>query len=107
MRLCSLIVLARFAGAAVAPADLRAHVEFLASDLLEGRLTPSPGLNIAGEYIAAQFRRAGLEPQPDGTYFQVAAEGQRNVVGVLPGSSPELKGQYVLLTAHYDHVGVK
>ncbi len=52
--------------------SLRGHLSFIASDLLEGRDTPSRGLDIAGEYIAAQFRRAGLEPVVKGDYFQVA-----------------------------------
>lgn len=106
-RFLPLLVLAQICFAAVAPADLRAHVEFLSSDLLEGRNTPSKGLDIAGEYIAAQFRRAGLKPQPDGTYFQVASEGSRNVVGVLPGADAKLRDRHVLVTAHYDHVGVR
>jgi hypothetical protein len=54
------------------PNDLKADVSFLASDLLLGRGTPSPGLDIAAEYIAAQFRRAGLEPAGDDGYFQTA-----------------------------------
>lgn len=53
--------------------DLKADVSFLASDALQGRGTPSPGLDIAAEYIAAQFRRAGLEPAGDDGYFQTAA----------------------------------
>ncbi|MBZ5625204.1 MAG: M28 family peptidase [Acidobacteriia bacterium] len=52
--------------------DLKADVSFLASDALEGRGTPSRGLDIAAEYIAAQFRRAGLEPAGDDGYFQTA-----------------------------------
>ncbi len=52
--------------------SLRGHLSFLASDLLKGRDTPSPGLDIAAEYIAAQFRRAGLEPIGDDGYFQTA-----------------------------------
>ncbi len=52
--------------------SLRGHLSFLASDLLEGRDTPSKGQEIAAEYIAAQFRRAGLEPVGDEGYFQVA-----------------------------------
>ncbi len=52
--------------------SLRGHLSFIASDALEGRNTPSLGLNIAGEYIAAQFRRAGLEPVVKGDYFQYA-----------------------------------
>jgi hypothetical protein len=52
---------------------LRGHLSFLASDLLEGRDTPSRGLDLAAEYIASQFRRFGVEPGGDnGTYFQNA-----------------------------------
>ena len=52
--------------------SLRGNLSFLASDLLEGRGTPSRGLDLAAEYIAAQFRRAGLEPAGDDGYFQTA-----------------------------------
>ncbi|TWI67729.1 peptidase M28-like protein [Pseudoduganella lurida] len=52
--------------------SLRGHLSFLASDLLEGRGTPSRGQDLAAEYIAAQFRRAGLEPAGDDGYFQTA-----------------------------------
>ncbi len=52
--------------------SLRGHLSFIASDLLEGRDTPSAGLEIAANYIAAQFRRAGLEPAGDDGYFQTA-----------------------------------
>ncbi len=52
--------------------SLKGHLSFLASDLLEGRDTPSRGLDIAAEYIAAQYRRAGLEPIGDDGYFQTA-----------------------------------
>lgn len=51
---------------------LRGHVSFLASDALEGRGTPSRGLDIAAEYIASQFRGAGLEPLGDEGFFQTA-----------------------------------
>jgi hypothetical protein len=52
--------------------SLRGDLSFIASDALDGRDTPSPGLDIAAEYIAAQFRRAGLEPAGDDGYFQTA-----------------------------------
>ena len=56
----------------IRPDALRGDLSFLASDLLEGRNTPSRGLDIAAEYIAAQFRSAGLEPGGDDGYFQTA-----------------------------------
>jgi hypothetical protein len=52
--------------------SLRGNLSFLSSDLLEGRDTPSHGLDIAAEFIASQFRRAGLEPVGDDGYFQTA-----------------------------------
>jgi len=52
--------------------SLRGDLMFLASDLLEGRATPSRGLDIAAEYIAGQFQIAGLKPAVQGHYFQTA-----------------------------------
>ena len=52
---------------------LKADVSFLASDALQGRGTPSPGLDVAAEFIASQFRGIGLDPAGDDGYFQTAA----------------------------------
>ncbi len=93
---------------------LRGHLSFIASDALQGRATPSKGLDMAAEYIAAQFRTAGLEEVND-SYFQLAPahrlnrEGMpvlKNVVGILRGTDPVLKDTYLLVTAHYDHIGM-
>ncbi len=55
----------------ITPADLRAHLEFIASDELEGRDTPSRGLDIAGMYIVSHLKRWGLKPGGEnGTYYQ-------------------------------------
>jgi hypothetical protein len=90
--------------------SLRGNLSFLASDLLEGRATPSRGLDLAAEFIAAQFRRAGLEPIGDDGYFQTGSvNGQpaRNVAGLLRGSDPALKDTFIIVSAHYDHVGTR
>ncbi len=71
----------------ISAASLRGHLSFIASDALEGRNTPSTGLDIAAEYIAAQFRRAGLEPAGDDGYFQTA----RFAVAETPMGSFEFK----------------
>ncbi|MGA2879020.1 MAG: M28 family peptidase [Bryobacteraceae bacterium] len=50
---------------------MRAHVKFLASDLLEGRGVGTRGGELATDYIAAQFALVGAKPAGDnGTYFQ-------------------------------------
>ena len=50
---------------------LRAHLEFLADDALEGRRPGTRGGELAAKYIAAQFERLGLQPAGDsGTYYQ-------------------------------------
>ena len=83
--------------------SLEEHLKYVASDELKGRATPSPGLEAAAKYIAAHFQQAGLEPGVNGSYFQQGAA--KNVVGILPGSDPELSRTCVVLSAHYDHLG--
>lgn len=58
---------------AITPASLKGNLSFLSSDLLAGRYSPSPGLEIAAEFIASQFRTAGLSPAVNGSYFQSAS----------------------------------
>lgn len=100
----------------ISASSLKGHLSFIASDALEGRGTPSRGLDLAAEYIAAQFRRAGLEPVGDDGYFQtttLTARGSeeqqkvRNVIGLLRGSDPKLADSYILITGHYDHLGIR
>jgi len=92
---------------------LKKHVYFLASDSLEGRgLATKSGL-IAANYIADYFEESGLDMIGD-SYFhtfhsrvgQTVLEG-RNVVGIVEGSDPELKDEYIVLGAHYDHIAYR
>ena len=70
------------------PERIRAHVKFLASDLLEGRGTGQRGGDIAAEYIATQFALQRLKPGGDnGTYMQRVP-----MVGVTP--LPETRFAY-------------
>ncbi len=56
---------------AIDPEKIRAHVRFLASDLLEGRGPGQRGGTLAAEYVATQFALYGLKAAgEDGTYFQ-------------------------------------
>lgn len=92
------------------------HVQYLASEELQGRGLGSVGLDKAAEYIAAELKKAGLMPGGDkNSYFQSWQEtgGEkdenmtlRNVIGVIPGKKPEFEGQSVVVGAHYDHLGL-
>lgn len=56
---------------ALAPADVQYHVNHLASDSLQGRLSGTPGGDAAAEYITAEFKRLGLQPLGENqTYLQ-------------------------------------
>ena len=57
--------------AAIRPEAIRAHMSFLADDLLEGRRTATRGYDIAARYVAARFEELGLEPAGTGDgYYQ-------------------------------------
>src|SRR5215467_14995793 len=57
-----------------------AHVEALANDGMEGRNTGSPAHKRAAEYVAAQFKAAGLEPAGKIGYIQPVAFKTRRIV---------------------------
>jgi hypothetical protein len=99
-------------------------VAALADDRMEGRLTGTRGNDLAAEYIAAELRRLRLRPvltdsagKP--TYLQrfrargaaVSHAGlgdslmSQNVVALIPGTDRRLRGQVVVLGAHFDHLG--
>ena len=63
---------AQFGNAAAITADqLKAYLSFIASDEMEGRDTPSKGLDITAKFIATMLSRWGIQPAGDnGTYFQ-------------------------------------
>ena len=88
--------------------DLANHINTLASDTLRGRAAGSDGGRAAGSYLVQQLRRIGIQPAGiGGDYFQEFSDkGFRNIVAVLPGSDPMLKNRYIVVGAHYDHVGL-
>jgi Peptidase family M28 len=107
---------------------------YLASDELKGRHIGGAGIAIAANYIVSRLRAAGAQPVPGTTsYFQVFTKnlsrhdlvrvGQslrynmpgfeysknftlKNIVAFIPGIYPTLREQYIMLSAHYDHIGI-
>ncbi len=90
--------------------SIEAHLQFLASDLLKGRDTPSEGLDIAASYIAAHFHRHGVKPfLPEGYMQEVrlktsspADEGRLEIDGetyFAPDQFLQLAGGNMSLSA--------
>jgi hypothetical protein len=85
---------------AVRSEAIRSHVEFLASDLLEGRAAATRGYDIAAAYVAAQFRQAGLSPGGDDQTF-LQAVPLLEATPVLPGSAAKLVRDDTTYTFEY------
>ena len=91
------------------PEILEKHVSVLAADSLEGR---GFGTNEEAQaYIIEQFREAGIQPLGDDyidnfsvKVYNIRVNG-KNIAGFIPGQDPTLKNEYILLGAHYDHIG--
>ena len=82
------------------------HVRVLADDSFEGREAGKRGGRAAAAYIVEQIEDLGFEPAGDnGTYFQSFGANMRNILALLPGSDPDVANEYVIVGAHYDHVG--
>jgi hypothetical protein len=94
--------------------ELRAHVYRLASPEFLGRR--GPGAARTARHLADAFERLGLKAAFGDSYYQdipsLLSEGTdkasiigRNVGALLPGSDPKLKDEWIILSAHYDHLG--
>jgi Zn-dependent M28 family amino/carboxypeptidase len=88
-------------------------LETLSSDAMEGRLVGSPGSARAREYLVRRFKEAGVAPigasyEQTFTFRGRGNDGDRtgvNLIGVVRGRrTPD---RYIVMTAHYDHLGVR
>ena len=83
-------------------------VEFLSDTICHGRATGTIGNIQVATYLAREFRNAGIRPIGE-TYVKRFDTGQGpiggNVVGFIPGSLKTPKDRYVIVGAHYDHLG--
>jgi Zn-dependent M28 family amino/carboxypeptidase len=106
-KIASLPADAQEAMASIDPEKIRAHVKYLASDLLEGRGTGQRGGDIAAEYIATEFSLYGLKPAGDnGSYMQkVPMVGIVTVDGTTFSVVPQ-KGAPLNLTNHTEYVAM-
>ena len=88
---------------------LTEHVYYFASDSLKGRAAGSEDAAKAAAYIVNEYESMGLKPFYEDWYMRFSRGGKwyQDVVAVLEGNDPVLKNQYIVVGAHYDHLGVK
>jgi hypothetical protein len=103
--------------AAITARDLESRLTAFAHDTMMGREAGTIWNVKATDYVAAQFQQLGLRPAGEnGGYFQAVPNIRvrdsmmplgpaRNVIAVIPGSDPALRGEYVSISGHNDHVG--
>ena len=92
-------------------AIIRAEMQILAGDSLEGRGSGTRNELRAAQYVASRLKEFGIQPLGDsGGYIHMAApnDSQRtwNVYGMLPGADRDAKSEVILLSAHLDHLGI-
>lgn len=100
------------AAVAVDSARLLADLRALAADSMEGRRAGTPGGERARRFVAAALREAGVTPFGDDLARPFALAGEDggagtavNLVGFVRGT--RRPDRYLVVTAHYDHVGVR
>jgi len=84
------------------------HINALASDKMQGRKVGTEGIELAAQYIEAEFSKIGLKTfQGAKDYRQRFSKSEMklaNIIGVLEGNSN--KEEWVVVSAHYDHLGI-
>jgi aminopeptidase YwaD len=87
--------------------SLRNHVYFLAADSMEGRRSGGRTMEKVQKYIGEHFKQAGLKPIGKDFFqeFPAFPGFGKNIIGLIEGSDPILKNEYIVLGAHYDHIG--
>ncbi len=87
---------------------LQRHVEYLASPDLEGRKPGTQGHEAAAQYIIHHLEQSGVEPLPSLMSYRqrISPEIGDNVIGVRRAQSPSPIERWLLLGAHYDHLGI-
>ncbi|MCQ2295517.1 MAG: M20/M25/M40 family metallo-hydrolase [Bacteroidales bacterium] len=102
---------------------LEKHVYLLASDSLQGRKAGTDDARKAADYIEHEYQQMGLKPLFDSyqlnfsllAFQSIRLDADpstpgpvyRDVIAVIEGNDPKLKNEYIVVGAHYDHLGVK
>jgi len=90
--------------------QLLKDVEILSSDAYQGRKTGTKGAEMARTYIVNRFQKLGLKSYPQhinyAQDFNFKVKNEKidatNIIGYIPGKGPDV----IVISAHYDHVGI-
>lgn len=91
--------------------NLRRHIQYLSSDVLQGRKTGSQGEKMAAEYLYDALEANGVIMLTDrnGQDFTIMSGidsiHSRNIVGIIEGCDSLLRDEYIVVGAHFDHLG--
>lgn len=88
--------------------SVEATLKFLTTDELKGRMPGTPEMDLAAKYLEDIFVKNSIKPY-FATYRDTLSNYDKpayNIVGYLEGTDPKLKNEFVIISAHYDHVGV-
>lgn len=83
--------------------NLKKDVYFLSSDSLEGRRVGTVGNNLAREYICLQLSKANIEY----SIQNFSDKFGKNIVAEIKAEKPLYNNEYILIGAHYDHIGLR
>lgn len=96
--------------------EMRQTVEYLAAPELGGRFPATAGDTLASEYLAGELRSLRLKPvvkekknkgfYQDFTFGKTDQKTSHNIVAVLRGKDRQLRNEYIVVGAHYDHLGL-
>ena len=93
----------------VRESDIRREISFLTDTLCSGRATGTRGAAEAAFWIARKFTKAGLLPMGEGygSHFTTPAGATgHNIIGMIPGALSVPRDKYIIIGAHYDHLGI-
>jgi Peptidase family M28 len=88
----------------IQPAEIRAHIRFLADSLLEGRAPGTPGYDIAAHYVASELEGMGLHPGASGSWYQVVPFEKAVTDGVASSLTLTVNGNEQKLVDAKDYV---
>ncbi|WP_316788413.1 M28 family peptidase [Pedobacter frigoris] len=108
-----------FAQTEVTEKEIKDHIQFLASPSMKGRFPGTKENKKTVDYLIKNFKKSGIKPYGKSYLQEFTAKirvkkgvtdtpyaNTQNVIGYIEGTDPVLKNEFIVLGAHYDHLGM-